>query len=353
MKKNTGNMSFAELALSKRKINTRFFDAVNAMIDWGRIERVIDQFDTRGKRLDGNPCYAGLVLFKMSLLGIWYGLSDRELEDHVNDSISFTRFCGLSLEDSIPDHSIVSRFRTMLSTQEVWHTLLDEVNRQLQEKGLLVRTGTIVDASITESPLKPKGKAQYEVVADNETVESDNGSQDGAKLQKMVKPGVDIEAAWTKKAGKLYYGYKKHHATDMNGIVLAVETTAANTHDGQVLELLVERADPAPKTSLYADKGYCSEANSKYLRSKQLYNGIMKKGSRNHELSTYHKKKNRLISSVRWVVERTFGGQKRWFGTGKARYRGLERTNGQHILEAICYNLRRAPRLLTELNLTC
>ncbi len=74
-------MSFAELALSKRKINTRFFDAVNAMIDWGRIERVIDQFDTRGKRLDGNPCYAGLVLFKMSLLGIWYGLSDRELEE--------------------------------------------------------------------------------------------------------------------------------------------------------------------------------------------------------------------------------------------------------------------------------
>ncbi len=57
-------MSFAELALSKRKINTRFFDAVNAMIDWGRIERVIDQFDPRGKRLDGNPCYAGLVLSK-------------------------------------------------------------------------------------------------------------------------------------------------------------------------------------------------------------------------------------------------------------------------------------------------
>ncbi|MBK9449873.1 MAG: transposase [Bacteroidetes bacterium] len=112
-----------------------------------------------------------------------------------------------------------------------------------------------------------------------------------------------------KKAGKLYYGYKKHHATDMNGIVLAVETTAANTHDGQVLELLIERAEPAPKTSLYADKGYCSEANpNSHLRSKQLYNGIMKK-SRNHELSTYYKKKNRLISSVRWVVGRTFGGQ--------------------------------------------
>ena len=248
MKKNTGNMSFAELAVNKRKINTRFFDAVNAMIDWGSLERVIDQHDTRGKRLDGNPCYAGLVLFKMSLLGIWYGLSDRELEDQVNDSISFTRFCGLSLEDPIPDHSIVSRFRTMLSTQEVWHALLDEVNRQLQEKGLLVRTGTIVDASITESPLKPKGKSQYEVVVDNETVESDNGSQDGTKLQKVVKPGVDIEATWTEKAGKLYYGYKEHHPTDMNGIVLAVQKTDANIHDGQFLGLLVERADPASKT---------------------------------------------------------------------------------------------------------
>ena len=353
MKKNTGNTGFAEIAIRNRKINARFFDQVNAMIDWRALEAVVNKHDTRGKRLDGNPAYPGLVLFKMCLLGIWYGLSDRELEDQVNDSISFTRFCGLSLEDPVPDHSIVSRFRTMLTMQEVWHALLDEVNRQLQVKGLLVRTGTIVDASITETPNKPKGKSQYEVVADNEPAESGEEAQGKDRLQKIVKPGVDQEAAWTKKANVLYYGYKKHHATDMNGIVLAVETTPANVHDNQALELLVERSEPAEKTAVFADKGYCSKAADDYLRSKKLRNGIMRKARRNEELSTYYKRKNKLISTVRYVVERTFAGQKRWFGAGRARYLGLDRTNCQHILEAICYNLKRAPRLLAELNLTC
>lgn len=156
MKKNTGNMSFIEsdryrMALRGRKINARFFDQVNAMIDWRRIELIINRVDTRGKRLDGNLAYPGLVLFKMSLLGIWYGLSDRALEEQVNDSISFTRFCGLTLEGPVPDQSIISRFRSMLTAKEVWHILLEEINAQLQSKGLLVRTGTIVDASITES----------------------------------------------------------------------------------------------------------------------------------------------------------------------------------------------------------
>jgi transposase, IS5 family len=138
----------------------------------------------------------------------------------MNDSISFTRFCGLSLEDPVPDHSIVSRFRTMLTAQEVWHALLDEVNRQLQERGLLVRTGTIVDASIIETPNKPKGRAQYEIVPGGEPAgggAKGEGSE-GLRLQKNVKAGVDMEAAWTKKSNTLYYGYKKHHATDLNGM---------------------------------------------------------------------------------------------------------------------------------------
>ncbi|MBK9449874.1 MAG: transposase [Bacteroidetes bacterium] len=186
MKKNTGNMSFAELALSKRKINTRFFDAVNAMIDWGSIEKVIDQFDTRGKRLDGNPCYAGLVLFKMSLLGIWYGLSDRELEDHVNDSISFTRFCGLSLEDSIPDHSIVSRFRNHAVHPGSMAYAFGRSEPSIARKRLLVRTGTIVDASIRESPLKPKqGAIRSE--GDNEAVAPGNGHKTGPSFRRWSK----------------------------------------------------------------------------------------------------------------------------------------------------------------------
>ena len=89
-------------------------------------------------------------------------LSDRELEDRVDDSISFSKFCGLSLEDSVPDHSIVSRSRTMMTEAKAWEDLIAEVNAQMDRRGLLVKQGAIVDATITESPRKPKGKPNYE-----------------------------------------------------------------------------------------------------------------------------------------------------------------------------------------------
>ena len=117
MQKNTGRTSFAEVAISHRKTSNLFLERVNALIDWDQVGAVLDNYDRRGKGIAGNSAYPGLVLFRMCLLGIWYQLSDRGLEDRVNDSISFNRFCGLSLADPVPDHSIVSRFRTMLTEE--------------------------------------------------------------------------------------------------------------------------------------------------------------------------------------------------------------------------------------------
>jgi transposase, IS5 family len=171
----------------------------------------------------------------------------------------------------------------------------------------------------------------------------------GVRLRKIEKPGVDGEAAWTKKAGKLHYGYKKHHAADMNGLVLAVETTHANR---QVMGLLVERSQPAKRFRVYADKGYCAHSYSTYLKSKKLRNGIMEKAARNCELGSRQKRRNRLVSAVRHVVERTFAGRKRWSGPGGRDTGAFVRTHCQHIPKAICYNLKRASRLWTQLNLT-
>ena len=273
-------------------------------------------------------------------------MSDRALEERVNDSISFNRFCGLSLADPVPDHSIISRFRTMMTAEGGWDALLAEVNRQLEDHHLLVKTGVLVDASITESPRKPGGKPQFEVEENVEEQSETESKKEGKSQLKMVaRPGTDVEAKWTQKGGKTYFGYKKYYATDLNGLVLAVETTPAKVHDSRLYEPLVDRVNPAPGTPCYADKGYFGKDRTDYLAGKKLKNGIQGKAFRNRPLKPRDIERNKLISKLRYAVERTFGDQTRWFRAGTTRYVGWAATHTQHVLEAICYKLKRAPQL--------
>jgi IS5 family transposase len=95
---------------------------------------------------------------KMSLLQTWYGLSDYEVEDRVNDSISFSYCCGLPIDGIAPDHSTLSRFRSLMTKAKAYEALFKEINRQLEAHKIIVKTGAIVDASVIDTPLKPKGK---------------------------------------------------------------------------------------------------------------------------------------------------------------------------------------------------
>ena len=124
-----------------------------------------------------------------------------------------------------------------------------------------------------------------------------------------------------------------------------METTPAHVHDNKAFEALVDRANPPTGSRCYADKGYVGSQRNSYLKAKQLKNGIQQKAVRNRALTARQKQRNKLISKVRYAVERTFGGQKRWFGAGSTRYLGLAATHTQHVLEAICYHLKRAPQL--------
>ena len=105
-------MSFTSAYVSRRKLKSEFFTQMNKCIDWNAIEVQIKKHYNKGTSVAGRPSYPGLLLFKMCLLQTWYGLSDYEVEEKVNDSLSFMQFVGLQLEDEVPDHSIISRFRT-------------------------------------------------------------------------------------------------------------------------------------------------------------------------------------------------------------------------------------------------
>ena len=327
--------------LRSRKIKRTFFTQINTLLDWSPIEKVLKKYYTKGKSAKGKPSYSGLLLFKMSLLQTWYGLSDYEVEDRVNDSISFSYFCGLHIDQVCPDHSTLSRFRTLMTKTKAYDSLFKEINRQLEAHNIIVKTGAIVDASVIDTPLKPKGKANHKVTEDRK-------DEQEVEVTKEYADSVDKDAAWLKKAGKYRFGYKKHHVTDNQGLVLGVLTTKASTNEIANLEAVLDTADLPEDIPLKADKGYQSKKNAALLKKRKLKNHILKKAYKNKPLTHWEKRFNKLIGKTRFKVERTFGGIKRWFNGGTARYKGINKMHTQNLMEAIGYNLYRSPRVIAS-----
>lgn len=317
-----------------RKIKSTFFNQIDILLDWNVISDTISRYYKKGKSATGKPSYDGLLLFKMCLLQTWYGLSDYEVEDRVNDSISFGYFCGLTIDQVAPDHSTLSRFRTAMTKSGAYESLFKEINQQLESHQIFVKKGAIVDASIIETPLRPRGKKAYSV------------EKEESKPKVDLPPRVDKDAGWTKKRNKISYGYKKHHVTDEEGLVLGVLTTPANVNEISNLEEVLDTADLPEDIPLKADKGYQSKKNEEILKKKKLKNRILKKARRGKPLTHWEKKFNKRISQTRFKVERTFGGIKRWFNGGVAKYRGIEKMHTQNLMEAICYNLYRSPGII-------
>jgi IS5 family transposase len=328
--------------LRARKIKTTFFTQINELIDWNRIEKLIDADYSKGKSVVGKPSYSGLLLFKMCLLQSWYGLSDYEVEDRLNDSISFSYFCGMHIDEVAPDHSTLSRFRTALTKTKTFEKLFSSINAQLEAHQIIVKKGIIVDASVIETPLRPKGKTKHEVTEDR--------SEEEIAVKKQYAESVDKDGTWLKKRGKYHFGFKKHHVTDNQGLVLGVLTTTASKNEIANLEEVLETVNiDLPKDiPLKADKGYQSKKNAELLKKRNLKNHILRKASKNKPLTRWEKKFNKLIGKTRFKVERTFGGIKRWFNGGLARYRGMAKMHTQNLMEAICYNLYRSPGIIAS-----
>ncbi len=305
---------------------------------------------TTGSAPTGRPSYDGLMLFKIELLRVWYGLSDEGVEgveEMVNDRISFSRFVGLSLAVPAPDSTTVLRFRRAMAEAGALDQVLRAINRQLEAQGLVVKRGAIIDASVTDSPRRPRGRKEYEAVADRREEEGGEAAA-AAMLREVPKPNVDGEARWIRKAGQLRFGYKRHTVTDPNGMILAEETTAANASDTRHFEEPLRRAGLPRGIPIYADKGYASEENRAAVRRMGCKDRIMRRAARGKGLSAREQQLNAGISRTRCRIERTFGAMRRWFHGGTARYVGLAKTHAQHVMEAIAHNLYRAPGLIVD-----
>jgi len=153
------------------------------------------------------------------------------------------------------------------------------------------------------------------LVNDCEEQDDEPSAKAAMQVVEVTQPGVDTEARWVKKGGKSVFGYKQHCIVDVNGLVMSVETTAANQHDSKPMLDLLDKAAIKPSTRVHADKAYCSQKHREALKARSIKNGIQDKAVKNKPLTQRQLQRNRLITKSRYVVERTFGRQARWFGS--------------------------------------
>ena len=169
------------------------------------------------------------------------------------------------------------------------------------------------------------------------------------RIIEATQPGVDSEARWVRKGGESVFGYKQYTVVDANGLVQqAVETAVANCHDSKPLLSLLDKANIQPGVRVHVDKAYSSRKHRDALKTRGIKNGIQDKAAKNKPLLKRQLQRNRLITRARYVVERTFGSQVRWFNAKILRYRGLAKAHAWHRLLAMAYNLKRLPRLFAE-----
>jgi IS5 family transposase len=260
-------------------------------------------------------------MLKALLLQRLYALSDPQLEEALLDRVSFRRFCGFTGEEGAPDETTLCRFRQDAAESGVLEACLEEVNRQLADKGLILRTGTLIDATIVEArSRKPEAKAGL-----------------GAKVPS--EPNAD----WTKKNGRAHFGYRLHAGVDEgSGLIRRIVLTAASVNESLVADTLIcgdERA-------VYGDKAYESKQRRARLKAQGIKDRIMHRSHKNQAgLPYWQTRRNALIAPRRAAVERVFGTLKRLHGLARARCSTLARNLGDMLAFAIVHNLRRAAAL--------
>ena len=313
------DQSFVDAMLPERVGRNARLERIDAAVDWTQLAQAVDGIYASPS---GRPSYPPVVLVKVLVLQHWYDASDEAMEEALWDRVSFKRFVGLSLEDAAPDHSTISRFRKEVAKRGLGRRLFEELGRQLDERGLLVKKGTLLDATIVEAQVKrPPSSRGW-----------------GAKS------ATDPDAAWTQKGGKWRFGYKAHVGMDGgSGLIREAVFTPANVGDTEVADALVSGDEEV----VYGDKAYGSQERSKRLALMGIEDGLMRRANKHHPvLPEAERRRNARLSKLRAPVEKVFGTLKRSYGYSRVRYLGLERNAAEWFLKCMAYNLRRAERLL-------
>jgi IS5 family transposase len=291
--------TFAGLAWTQKRKQTRrerFLAEMDQVIPWKRLIALIEPHYKNPGR--GRQPMGLETMLRIYFLQHWFDLSDPAAEDALYDSESMRRFVGVELgEDRIPDESTILRFRHLLEEHELTKAMFDEIGSLLEDKGLLLKQGTIVDATIISAPSSTKNQ----------------------------KAARDPEMRQTRKGNNWYFGMKVHVGAAMNGLVHTLTTTNAAQSDIKQMEDLLHGQEEV----VYGDSAYWKNADRAAFRKKGIRYRVNKRATRNKPLSARWKQVNRARSTVRARGEHAFRVVKQLWGFAKVRYRGLAKNTAR------------------------
>ena len=308
-------MSLGESGFERKTKGTRkreFLDEMNLVVPWGELVSLIAPHAPAPGAKGGRPPFAVETMLRIHFLQQWFNLSDPAMEEALSDTPMFREFAGLDMgEDNLPDESTILRFRHLLEKHQLSLQLLATVNATLTAKGLLLKSGTVVDATLIAAPSSTKNSS---------------GERDPEMHQ-------------TKKGNQWHFGMKAHIGVDADsGLVHTVVGTAANVNDVTQASALVH----GEESDVFADAGY--QGVSKREETQDIdanWHVAMRPGKRkvldrSTPMGAILDKLEQTKARIRAKVEHPFRVIKRQFGHVKVRYRGLLKNTSQlHTLFAL------------------
>ena len=300
--------SFADLEAAgqrRRSRRERFLEAMDGIVPWGEWVALIEPHYPDGRR--GRRPVGCERMLRMYLIQVWFHLSDEGCEDAVLDSRAMQRFVGIDLmSEQVPDATTLLRFRHLLEEHGLGKRMLSELASALEERGVMMQGGTIVDATFVESPSSTKNRERSR----------------------------DPEAHQAKKGSNWHFGYKAHVGVDAGtGLVHTVSVTAANVADATEAHRLLRPGD----RFCYADAGYAGVAKRPEVAGDPALSGVEWRVARrrskvagwDHPEVSWERGIERALARVRSRVEHPFHVVKDVFGLRKTRYRGLVKNRNQ------------------------
>jgi IS5 family transposase len=343
-------ISFADLAVSKSLEHNRSLKmmmSIDKVVKWRDVEALLLEHYETGTSNEGADAYPALMLLKALLLQKWFRIpSDPELENQINDRISFKKFLGLPLDRPSPDHSTFSRFRSRLS-EEAMRELNSLVLQEFAKRGLSINEGIAVDARLVKSASKPLSKEGLKELKEKRSIPEGNLDKNGNTL----KCSRDAESDWTVRNEIPHYGLKEHASVDVkSGLVLATTMTPASVHDTNYLPYLTLASchSEEPIKKVYADKGYYGEPNRSFLHLNEIEDGIMRKDTTRAKITKREIERNRKISKKRYIVEQYFGLSHLYHGAYRARFTVMMKNIWDAMCRQMAFNLFRGSKLIVE-----
>ena len=294
---------------TKRTRKREFLDEMNLVVPWAELVSLIAPHSPTRSAKGGRPPFAVETMLRIHFLQQWFNLSDPAMEEALYDTPMFREFAGLDMgEDRLPDESTILRFRHLLEAHNLSLQILATVNATLMAKGLLLKQGTVVDATLIAAPSSTK-------------------NQDGER---------DPEMHQTKKGNQWHFGMKAHAGVDADsGLVHSVATTAANAHDVTQAHALLH----GEETDVLADSGYRGVEKREEIQAQHpdvnwhiaMMPGKRKMLDKETPMGAVLEKLEQAKASIRAKVEHPFRVIKRQFGFVKVKYRGLAKNTANLV----------------------